>query len=213
MAKYLDNNGLLYLWQKLKNTFALVTHGHAISDVADLQSTLDGKAATSHSHAAGDVTSGTFAVARIPSLAASKITSGTFGVARGGTGVGTLTGIVKGNGTSAFSAATANDIVALLGSNAVNRATADASGNDISSTYALKTDIAGMYKYKGSVVDDSHLPSTGQETGDVYNIESAGAYGGAGANVAWNGTAWDALGEIFQIDAITNSEIDAIIAS
>ena len=128
-------------------------------------------------------------------------------------GTGTITGIIKGNGTSAFSAASASDEVTLLGTNAVNRATADASGNDIANTYAKKTDISGMYKYKGSVADDAHLPTTGQETGDVYNIESAGAYGGAGANVAWNGTAWDSLGEIFNIEAITNSEIDTIVAS
>lgn len=38
----------------------------------------------------------------IPSLDASKITSGTLGVARGGTGAVTLTGVVIGNGTSAF---------------------------------------------------------------------------------------------------------------
>ena len=195
MAKYLDNNGLLYFWQKIKNTFALATHGHAISDVTDLQTTLDGKSATGHKHAAGD------------------ITSGTLGVSRGGTGKSTITGIIKGNGTSAFSAASASDVVTLLGTNAVNRATADASGNDIANTYAKKTDISGMYKYKGSVADDAHLPTTGQETGDVYNIESAGAYGGAGANVAWNGTAWDSLGEIFNIEAITNSEIDTIVAS
>ena len=29
-------------------------------------------------------------------------------------------------------------------------------------------------------------------------------------NVAWNGSAWDPLGEIFTITAITNAEIDAI---
>ena len=41
-----------------------------------------GYASSSHNHAAGDITSGTFATARIPNLAASKITSGTFANAR-----------------------------------------------------------------------------------------------------------------------------------
>jgi len=40
-------------------------------------------------------------------IAASQITSGTLGVANGGTGASTLTGVLKGNGTSAFTAATA----------------------------------------------------------------------------------------------------------
>ena len=38
-------------------------------------------------------------------IAASQITSGQLGVANGGTGVATITGLVKGNGTAAFSAA------------------------------------------------------------------------------------------------------------
>lgn len=78
------------------------------------------------------------------------------------------------------------------------------------STYALKSDITNMYKYKGSVTDASKLPTTGQTVGDVYNIEAASAYGGAGMNVAWNGSAWDPLGEIFTITAITNAKIDEI---
>nr|DAD89771.1 MAG TPA: hypothetical protein [Siphoviridae sp. ctWDo30] len=78
------------------------------------------------------------------------------------------------------------------------------------STYALKSDITGMYKYKGSVADATKLPTTGQTTGDVYNIETASAYGGAGMNVAWDGSKWDPLGEIFTITSITNSEIDTI---
>lgn len=49
----------------------------------------------------------TFSGANITSLNASNISSGTLVVARGGTGATTLTGIVKGSGTSAFSAATA----------------------------------------------------------------------------------------------------------
>lgn len=80
----------------------------------------------------------------------------------------------------------------------------------LSSIYAKKSDIVGMYKYKGSVADASKLPTSGQTVGDVYNIEAGSIYGAAGANVAWNGSAWDSLGEIFQITAITNEEIDAI---
>lgn len=78
------------------------------------------------------------------------------------------------------------------------------------STYAKKSEITNMYKYCGSVASTEKLPTTGQRTGDVYNIEAASKYGGAGMNVAWNGTAWDPLGEIFTITAITNAQIDAI---
>lgn len=80
----------------------------------------------------------------------------------------------------------------------------------LASTYAKKSEIAGMYKYKGSVADASKLPTAGQVIGDVYNIEVASSYGGAGMNVAWDGKKWDPLGEIFTITSITNSSIDTI---
>lgn len=67
------------------------------------------------------------------------------------------------------------------------------------STYALKTEIAGAYIYRGSVANEAALPVTGQKVGDVYNIIAASSYGQAGANVAWNGSDWDALGETFDI--------------
>ena len=141
--------------------------------------------------------------------------TGTLAVGHGGTGATTLTGIVKGNGTSAMSAATASDVKTLLGNTAVNRATADASGNNIADTYAKKTDIAGIYKYVDSVANEAALPTTGQHTGDVYNIETASSYGAPGANVAWNDAtkSWDTLGEVFNITNITNSEIDTIVAN
>lgn len=75
------------------------------------------------------------------------------------------------------------------------------------STYAKKTDISGVYKYKGSVATYSALPSTGQTAGDVYNVEADDM------NYAWTGTAWDPLGSLFSIESITNSEIDTILAS
>ncbi len=81
---------------------------------------------------------------------------------------------------------------------------------DLSGIYAKKSDITGVYKYKGSLADATKLPTTGQVTGDVYNLEAASDYGPAGTNVAWDGKAWDALGGMFVVDAITNAEIDAI---
>ena len=81
---------------------------------------------------------------------------------------------------------------------------------DLSGTYAKKSDIAGVYKYKGTLADATKLPAAGRVTGDVYNLEAASDYGPAGTNVAWDGKAWDALGGMFVVDAITNAEIDAI---
>lgn len=75
------------------------------------------------------------------------------------------------------------------------------------STYALKTDITGVYKYKGSKAAYANLPTSGNTAGDVWNVEADGM------NYAWTGSAWDALGAAFTIEAITNAEIDAILAS
>lgn len=74
------------------------------------------------------------------------------------------------------------------------------------SDYAKKSDISGLYKYKGSKASYSLLPSEGNEAGDVWNVEDTGM------NYAWTGEAWDALGAAFEIEAITNGEIDTITA-
>lgn len=82
--------------------------------------------------------------------------------------------------------------------------------------YAKKSDIASVYIYKGSVANYAALPSDA-ETGWVYNIEAADDTHSikAGDNVAWNGTAWDNLSGIFEVDMqeITNAEIDTLFAA
>lgn len=133
MSKYLDNDGLLYLWQKIKDIFATKT---ALSDKVD------------------------------------KVSG-------------------KGLSTNDYTTAEKNKLAAF--------GSAD--------TYALKSDITSMYKYKGSVATIALLPSTGQTVGDVYNVESNGM------NYAWDGEDWDALGEIFTITSISNSDIDTIVAT
>lgn len=74
------------------------------------------------------------------------------------------------------------------------------------SEYAKKTDVSGLYKYKGSKANYALLPATGNEVGDVWNVEDTGM------NYAWTGDGWDALGTMFEIEAITNTEIDTITA-
>lgn len=83
-----------------------------------------------------------------------------------------------------------------------DKAKLDAFGD--ASTYALKSDMTNVYKYKGSVASKDKLPS-GATAGDVYNCEDTGM------NYAWTGTTWDALGEIFTIDALSNDDIDALL--
>lgn len=136
MAKYLDENGLLYFWQKIKSTFAQK--------------------------------------GEIPSI---------------DTATPSANGLMS----------------------STDKAKLDAFGN--ASSYALKSDISSMYKYKGSVATASALPSSDQEVGDVYNIIAASIYGGAGMNVVWTGSDWDALGEVLSITSITNSEIDTVVST
>lgn len=78
--------------------------------------------------------------------------------------------------------------------------------------YALKSDIAGAYHFKGSVANQAALPTSGNAVGDVYNIEAKSDYGPAGTNVAWtaDGT-WDSLGGNFSIEFATAAEVLAIL--
>ena len=75
---------------------------------------------------------------------------------------------------------------------------------DNADQYAKKSDITSMYRYKGSVASYADLPATGNTAGDVWNVEDSGM------NYAWTGSAWDALGSVFTITAITAAEIDEI---
>ena len=81
------------------------------------------------------------------------------------------------------------------------------------STYAKKSDITSVYKFKGNKTNYADLPTTDRVTGDVWNITNANAEYGikAGDNVAWNGTEWDNLSGTVDLSAYaTTSTTDAI---
>jgi hypothetical protein len=69
---------------------------------------------------------------------------GTLGVANGGTGATTLTGLVYGNGTSAMSAASAAQVVAVIGTTAVAKATSIAGGATGSLPYQSAADTTAF---------------------------------------------------------------------
>lgn len=82
-------------------------------------------------------------------------------------------------------------------------------------TYAKKSDISNVYKFKGTKTNYADLPTTDRVTGDVWNITNANAEYGikAGDNVAWNGDAWDNLSGTVDLSAYaTTSTTDAMSA-
>lgn len=69
--------------------------------------------------------------------------------------------------------------------------------NDVQS--AIDTAVASAYIYKGSVADQASLPSSGNTTGDVYDVQDTGM------NYAWNGSSWDALGQLVDTSVLWTS--------
>lgn len=242
MAKFLDENGLLYLWTKIKTLFVEQEAGKGLSanDYTDAEKTkLAGIAAganaythpsytakasglykvtvdaTGHVSAAAAVSKTDITGLGIPAQdttysamgAATASAAGSAGLVPA-PAAGKQASFLRGDGTWAVPAnttyspatASANGLMS-----ATDKAKLDAFG--AASTYALKTDISEVYKYKGSVAAYANLPTTGNNAGDVYNVESDGM------NYAWTGSAWDALGAAFAVEAITNAEIDTVLAS
>ena len=71
--------------------------------------------------------------------------------------------------------------------------------------------VSGVYHYKGSVANRAALPAS-PAVGDVYNIQDED-----GQNVAWTGSAWDALGATVDLSAYdtaqtTQGKITAAVA-
>jgi hypothetical protein len=225
MAKYLDDNGLLYFWQKIKNLFAQKTElpGVVSKTANGLAPMLPNETATTkflRQDGTWDVPAGTTSPATATPLA--DDTPGAVGTsskyAREDHVHPTDTTRASASDLATLTTTVGNKVDKVSGKGLSTNDYTTAEKNKLAafgdaSTYALKSDLTGLYKYKGSVASASNLPATGNTTGDVYNIESESIYGGAGMNVAWNGTAWDPLGEIFSITSITNSEIDTIVAS
>ena len=156
MSKYLDSDGLLYLWSKIKSLA-----GGKVDKVEGM-----GLTANNYTDGAGTTT-------LLP-----PATSERLGGVKVGAGLAVEAGVLSAH-VGWESLLDKPDV-------------------------ALKSDITAMYRYKGSKASFAALPLEGNETGDVWNVEETGM------NYAWTGSQWDALGQAFEIQSITNAEIDAL---
>ena len=78
----------------------------------------------------------------------------------------------------------------------------------------VENKLAIVFRYKGTVETYSQLPTSGQITGDVYNILQADTshHIEAGDNVCWNGSEWDRLGGDVDLSSYyTKIEVDGKI--
>ena len=83
----------------------------------------------------------------------------------------------------------------------------------------INTALGSVLKYKGTKANTGALPTSGNATGDVWNITNACEASGtlpkvnAGDNVAWNGSAWDVLaGTVDLSNYYVKSDVDAELA-
>lgn len=96
--------------------------------------------------------------------------------------------------------------VNLISTNQSNIATL--TSNLVNNTYgfAKKSDIASVFRYKGTVASESNLPSSGQTVGDVYFVTDKGC------EHAWNGSKWEELGPTIDLsNYVTAAQLNAKI--
>ena len=204
-TKYLDYNGLLYFWTCIKSMFAQPATANPLMDGTAAVGSSAKYAKEDHVHPSDTSKADAATTLAGYGITDAKIESGT--ITLGSNTITPLTSIPA-SGVSAgtyTSVTVGTDGRVTAGTNPTTIA-----GYGITDAYT-KTEIdqkltSGMH-YKGSVATVSQLPVSGNEVGDFYNVTATGE------NYAWDGTAWDLTGSIVDLQAITNAEIDVIVAS
>lgn len=211
--KYLDNNGLLYLWSKIKSKFVAQETGKSLTTndfTNDYKTKLDGLSNYTLPTATADTLGGIKVGTNL------TITNGVLSADAGGITI-----------DSSLSTTSTNPVQNSVITNALNNkastsiATTSTNGLMSSADKTKLNSLSSVMTYKGTVANYTDLP-TNANIGDTYNITNSSDYNKAGDNAVWNGTAWDILSGTIDLSAymlqtdmvaITNAEIDTIVAS
>lgn len=121
-----------------------------------------------------------------------------------------LAGVAEGAQVNVIEKVSVNGTALAISSKGVNvDLTSYAKSADVESTYAKKTDITTVMRYKGVKATVAELPSTGNTVGDVWHISAASQ-----GEYAWDGTEWQELGSVVDLSGYyTKSEVDAVDAT
>ena len=235
--KFVDNNGLLYFWQKIVNAFVKKENGMGLSQesytteeknkLAGLKNYTLPKASTD---ALGGVKVGqglqvdengvmsATGGGKADSVDWEDVAGKPSSLAGYGITDANITGQKITMGGNSVTVPTNNNELTngagYQNASQVQQAVKNATEGLATEEY-VNSKLGTVYKYKGNVANQAALPSNA-EVGDVYNLEDTGM------NVAWNGTQWDDLGMKIDLSgyvkeseliAVTNQEIDGIVAS
>lgn len=219
--KALDENGVLYLWGKVKTYVATAIANIKLpSKTSDLTNDSGFITAKDVPDASASVKGGVTVGTNV------DVSGGKISVKNGTTnqkGVVQLSSAT--DDTSTTKAATPSAVKAAYDLAAGKQSPATSlAGYGIADAYTkdeVDAKMSSALEYKGSKDTYADLPTTGNKKGDVWNIVNADAAHGvnAGDNVAWNGTTWDVLAGTVDLSAymlaedlvaISNAELDNI---
>ena len=238
MAKYLDENGLLYFWGKIKSYVSTALSGSGFytkpsggipsTDLSSAVQTSLGKADTaiqSETVSSVNTTAGTSGInlsltngALDVTISSGSIASGNSNFVTGGT-VYSTTSILAPTASPAFTG-TPTAPTATAGTNTTQIATTAFVKN------AVDTAVTGAAAYQGVVNAGSAISSlTDYKAGWYWVIGTAGTYVGETCEVgdmifckndyssAYSASDFDVVQTNLDLAAITNAEIDTIVAS
>lgn len=223
--KYLNENGLLYLVQKIKTWL-----GGKVDKV-------DGKSLSTNDYTTEEKTK----LAGLENYSLPTASADTLGGVKVGAGLAVNNGVLSATGGGTADSVDWSNVqnkptkVSDFTNDAKYQTESDveAKGQELLNSVAemgyqtasdvekaINAKVSSVMSYKGTVASYTDLP-TNATIGDTYNITNSSEYNKAGDNAVWNGTGWDVLSGTIdlsnyytksEMQAITNAEIDTICA-
>ena len=202
--KYLDNDGLLYFYSKLKSKFSGLVHTHVIGDVTGLQESLDEAGVIDDVYVDGSSVVGLDKIARVDLSGKVDKVSG------------------KQLSTEDFTAAYKEQLDTLPEPGVAGGVCPLDSNTLVDPQYlpSYVDDVIEAYPISGETeLSASWLSETPSgaaltpQTGKIYILVADSTTYVANTQFRWGGSTYVKLTDTSGISAITNAEIDTIVAS